>query len=41
VADHEPPSPGSILYWLGLILLWIVLVTVAWLVFRPPGELGI
>lgn len=37
----EPVTPGTALYWLGLGVLLIGLVTVIWTVFNPPGPLGI
>ncbi|HEU5171686.1 MAG TPA: hypothetical protein VFU46_14155 [Gemmatimonadales bacterium] len=41
MAGGETGGRGAILYWIGWALLVIGVVTVAWLVFRPPGELGI
>jgi hypothetical protein len=37
----EPVTPGTVLYWLGLAVLLIGVVTVIWNVVNPPASLGI
>ncbi|HTK40716.1 MAG TPA: hypothetical protein VL287_03925 [Gemmatimonadales bacterium] len=37
----EPVTPGTVLYWLGLAVLLIGVVTVIWHVVNPPAALGI
>jgi hypothetical protein len=37
----EPVTPGTVLYWLGLAVLLIGVVTVIWHVVNPPVALGI
>jgi len=37
----EPVTPGTVLYWLGLAVLLIGVVTVIWHVVNPPATLGI
>ena len=36
-----PVSPGAILYWLGIAVLLIGVVTIVWKVVNPPQTLGI
>ena len=37
----EPVTPGTILYWAGIAVLLIGVVTVIWIVVSPPQTLGI
>jgi len=34
-------TPGAILYWLGIAVLLIGVVTIIWKVVNPPQTLGI
>jgi len=36
-----PATPGAILYWLGIAVLLIGVVTIIWKVVNPPQTLGI
>jgi hypothetical protein len=36
-----PVTPGAILYWLGMAVLLIGVVTIVWKVVNPPQTLGI
>jgi hypothetical protein len=37
----DPVTPGTVMYWLGLAVLLVAVVTVIWHVLNPPGPLGI
>jgi hypothetical protein len=37
----SPVTPGVVLYWLGLAILLIGVVTIVWKVVSPPASLGI
>ena len=37
----DPVTPGTVVYWLGLAVLLIAVVTVVWNVLNPPESLGI
>jgi hypothetical protein len=37
----DPVTPGTVMYWLGLALLLVAVVTVVWKVLNPPASLGI
>jgi hypothetical protein len=37
----SPVTPGTVFYWLGLGILLIVMVTIAWNLFTSPASLGI
>ncbi len=34
-------TPGTVLYWIGLAVLLIVMVVLAWNLFTSPASLGI
>jgi hypothetical protein len=36
-----PVTPGTVLYWLGIAVLLIGVVTIIWKVVNPPQTLGI
>ncbi len=36
MANHRP----SVFYWLGLAILAVAIVTIAWIAFRNPERLG-
>jgi hypothetical protein len=41
MAGQQTGGRGAVVYWIAWALLLAGMVTVAWIVFRPPSELGI
>ena len=40
-SKRGPITPGTVLYWLGLAVLLIGVLTIIWKVVNPPASLGI
>jgi hypothetical protein len=41
MSKQEQVTRGTVLYWIGMVALWIGIITVVYIVFQPPQHLGI
>lgn len=41
MSGQEPVTRGTVFYWVGMVALWIVIISLAWYFFRPPEQFGL
>ena len=41
MAGQRSGGRGAVVYWIAWAMLAVAVVTIVWMVFRNPGELGI
>ena len=40
MSGQEPVTRGTVFYWMGMVALWIVIISLSWYFFRPPEQFG-
>lgn len=41
MSGHEPVTRGTVFYWVGMVALWVIIISLGWYFFRMPQYFGL